>query len=258
MDTENYIIQEAGSSKGARDEIVRRCGDGENWTGVLRRLVPPEKGRDYLVLGAVEYEMIARGELPCPSSPLMVDGDLAVCGSDLRKLPRAVVRGGVDIADCERLEEVDIVCTGWLALVRCSSLRSVRGEAFGPAAIKSCPINQIGADFRAAGSLFIQMCRMMGSVNCEIGGGLEARGCGVIRTGPAFSAGKHLLVDQCEGFQGGGGTVGEWNISGFSTKQDRLYLDGAGEAAGIVRDGGIRKSSEKEKRRTRKGVGRGI
>lgn len=227
-------VAAVGGASDARDEIARRCGDGEEWLGTLQHILPPPKGRKYLVLGPEEYRMVAVGEIPLPESPLMVDGAVALCGIELRTLPKAVVRGSVEVAECPFLEGLDISCTGWLCVTSCRSLANLRGEVFGPATVKSCPISRIGADFRVVGSLFIQMCRNMGSVNCEIGGGLEARGCGVVSTGPAFRARKHLLVDACEGFHCEGGEIGGVAVSHAKTSGGRIYVDRDGAVGGGV------------------------
>lgn len=209
-----------------RDGIARMCGGEGGLIGDLQRIVPPPKGRDYLVLGAAEYDMVANGEMPMPSSPLMVDGNLTILGSTLRNLPRVVVRGSVEISNCPLLESLDVVCTGWLAVSDCEKILAVRGEVFGPTSIKNCPISRIGADFRSARTLFFQMCRGMGSVNCEVGEGLEMRGCGVVSTGPALQAAKHILIDGCEGFLSGGGSVGGAPIGdGGAMSGERVYID---------------------------------
>lgn len=223
---QEYILG-AGHPWGAegRDEIARRCGDSDKWVSILQRIIYPGKGRRHLVVGPSEYSMIARGRLPAPDSPLMVDGDLAIHGGEMKELPKVVVRGSVEVSDCGFLEHFDITCTGWLSISRCQKVNTVRGEIFGPATIKDCPIGRIGADFRVASDLFVQMCPNMGDVNCEVGGGLEIRGCGGVVTGPAFKVGRHLLIDGCREFTSGGGSVGGVAIATGLVGGGRVFVD---------------------------------
>jgi hypothetical protein len=196
----------------ARDKMVRCLTDNEDWVTSLPALLPPPKGKDYFVVGPEEYSMMLSGHLPIPAGQVLVDGDLCLSGGGWTQLPRTVVRGSVSVSDCADLASFEIVSTGWMAVSDCPSLRELRGEVFGPATVKSCGLAKLGADFRAAGVLFLQTCQNLGTLNCEAGEGLEARGCSVVKTGPAFSAGKYVLIDACAGFHALAGKVAGENL----------------------------------------------
>jgi len=190
-----------------RDVLVSSLTSGDDWLSALPVLIPPPKGKEYFVMGPEEYSMLMEGLLSFPQGQVLVDGDLQIMEKKWHSLPRTVVRGSVLISDCPNLGAVEIINSGWFSISECPALKAVRGEVFGPATIKSCGIERIGADFRVTHSLFLQMCPQIGSLNCEVGEGLEARGCGVVKTGPAFKAGKYALVDACKGLCARMGTV---------------------------------------------------
>lgn len=217
----------SGRMDAGRDALARRCGDAEDWLPLLSRLVPPPKGRTHIVIGPEEFMMIVHGQLEKPENALIVDGDVAIHGENIVAIPNATVRGTVEISECSQISKIGITCTGWFAAANCPALELLSGEIFGPATVKNCGISRIGADFRVAGTLFLQMCKNIGCLNCEVGGGIEVRGAGVVRTGPAFSAHKYALFDGCTGVGDLLGSVGGSDIHGIGGHgKSHLYIEG--------------------------------
>jgi hypothetical protein len=219
------------ADRGGRDAGVRALSKSEEWFGLLPDAIFVTGQHPARVVTPLDYLSIAAGAMAGGKGEvLLVNGNLNLTqleksimlnGSEvvdrdreaggrgiLRSLPMAIVRGDVVVSQMESLESIFLTVTRSLKIEGCYGLKSIRGEVFGGAVLRSTGLRRIGADFRAASSLTIFQHPYLETINCEVAGDLTVVSSSLHSTGPAFAAGGGIYLTDCGGFKNLQGVVG--------------------------------------------------
>lgn len=172
-------------------------------------------------------------------SRLIGDGGVFVGGEKWRNLPHALIRGGLEISHCPRLESLDLVVMGGATVGDCPALSSLRGEYFVDLGIGRCGVEKLWADLSVYRNLSVSECFKLDMINSTCGGRFSTRICPALtHTGAAFSVKNSATFETCEKLSHLRGAVGEITL-GYdigSVDSDWLVVAG-GERGGALSRG---------------------
>lgn len=209
------LIDEAMARPEVRDAVVKHATFSDSWEDALPVIFSKDKSQEVVVVDPDDYIGMATGSRPYPEGSLvLVSGDVQVpswredLGREL-KFRKAVIKGCLEIFNCDNLKEVDCVVTGWLSLTNCRGLDNLRGEIFGGVSLNNSDLRNLGADFRCGGNLVVFDCPELKTLNCEASGGVSVVNSGLERTGAAFHSRAGVRIVNCPALRKMEGVVEE-------------------------------------------------